>query len=218
MSVAQRILVYGGRMLALTVLASAIAGVSTASAAILYESGTLGTTGVSWSDLEAQSVPGTNISQFAFNGVRFKLDQPALTTEVGGHFVAPTTGTFFGVIVELSGENDFPDSADLSTADVLGRTLLSFPTSSAEVFADLSLSLDPGWYALVFGSGLFEATAHGGAVRNGIDIGDPSYISYGRNLGWFNLDIFQGFFDNHRFVVRGSLVPEPSATALCALC
>lgn len=184
------------------------------SAATLFESGTLGPTGVTWSELSSQTVPGTNISSFAFNGVRFRLNEPVITTRIGGHFVAPTDGTFFGAIVALDDERDFPDSGHLSSPDVLGHTLLTFPTSSAEVFGDLSLSLGPGWYALVYGSGLFGATADGGAVRNGTDIGDPSYIAHGLNLNWFNLDIFGTFFDNHRFVIEGTIVPEPSS--LCA--
>ena len=53
------------------------------SAAILYESGTLGPTGVSWHDLESQTVPGTNISTFAYNGVRFQLNRPCLPAESG---------------------------------------------------------------------------------------------------------------------------------------
>lgn len=181
-----------------------------AGAEVLFESGTLGPTGVIWGDLENQVVPGTNISTFAYNGVRFELTQPAHTAEIGGHFVAKASGTFFGALVALDDEVDFPDSGDLSTPDVLGYTLLTFPTSSAEVFGQLERKLDPGWYAIVFGGGLFGATANGGAVRNGIDIGRPSYIAHGLNLNWYNLNIFGAFFDNHRFVIKGAFVPEPS--------
>ena len=131
--------------------------------------------------------------------------------------MAPTSGTFFGALVELSDGTDFPNSGDLSTPDVLGHALLTFPTSSDEVLGNLSLSLDPGWYALVFGSGLFGATTNGGAIRNGVDIDDPSYIAHGLNLNWYNLDIFQTVFDNHRFVIRGNTIPEPSPFALCNL-
>jgi len=187
-------------------------GGASARADILFESGTLGPTGVTWSDLSSQTVPGTNISSFAFNGVRFRLNQPVITTEIGGHFVAPTTGTFFGAIIALDDENDFPNSGDLSTSDVLGATLLTFPVSSAEVFGQLPLSLDSGWYALVFGSGLFGATADGGAVRNGVDIEDPAYIAFqpASAFGWVNITTFP----NHRFVVKGAIVPEPAVLAL----
>ena len=43
--------------------------------------------------------------------------------------------------------------------------LFSIPEPSAEIFGSLSLSLDPGWYALIFGSGLFGATGDGAMPR-----------------------------------------------------
>ena len=189
-------------------------------AAILFESGTLGPTGINLSYGEA---PGTFVKDSVFVGVRFEIGQRAQTTHVGGHFAAVdgggfgNGGTFFGALIKLNGEDDFPDSDNLSTPDVLGATVLTFPIFSDEVFGELAVQLDSGWYALVFGSHLFGATGHGGAVRNGLDIGDPSYIGFGPNLDWFNLDIFQTFFDNHRFVVKGISVPEPSMGGLCLL-
>jgi hypothetical protein len=191
--------------------------VPVAGAAIIYESGTLGPTGMTWTDLISGSVPNSIISPATFNGVRFYLDQPVLTEEIGGHFVAPVSGTFFGTVIALQNENDFPDSGDLSTVDVLGHTSLTFPTSSAEVFGNLELSLEPGWYALVFGSGLFSATAQGAAVRSGVDIGDPAYIGHQPGAGWFNLDTLPLNFDNHRFIIKGVIVPEPSMLRLSLL-
>lgn len=187
------------------------------SADVLFESGTLGPTGVSWSDLASGTVPGSSINAFFFPGVRFHLNERVITTQVGGHFAAPFSGTFFGAIVELESQADFPDSINLSTSDVHGATVLMFPTPSAEVFGDLTLSLDPGWYALVFGSGLFGTNGSGGAVRNGMDIEDPSYIAFDPNLDWFDLDIFQTPSDNRRFLVEGYIVPEPNALNMVLL-
>jgi hypothetical protein len=190
--------------------------VPVAGAAILFESGTLGPTGVTWDDLLAEAVGGTGIRSAVFTGVKFELHQPVVTTQIGGHFLQRPgsdpngNGSFFGAIVALEDENDFPNSGDLSTSDVLGSTLLSFPDSSNEVLGDLTLSLNPGWYALVFGSGLFGATAEGTAIRNNPDIEAPTYIGWqpGAVLGWGNL--INPIFRNHRFVVLGEIVPEPS--------
>lgn len=149
---------------------------------ILFESGSLGQTGLTWADVLAGTVGGTNVRSVVFSGVRFELQQPVVTTRIGGHFLQRPgedpegDGTFFGAIVALDDESDFPDSGDLSTADVVGSTLLTFPDPSAEVYGNLSVRLDPGWHALVFGSGLFDATAGGAALRNNPDFGDPSYI------------------------------------------
>jgi len=190
-----------------------------AAADTIFESGTLGPTGVTWDDLLAETVGGTNVRSVVFTGVRFELQQPVLTTQIGGHFLQRPgsdpngDGSFFGTIVALENENDFPDSGDLSTTDVLGSTLLRFPNPSDEVFGDLSLRLDPGWYALVFGSGLFGATAGGAALGNNPDIGTPSYISFqpGSGVTWIEIS---PLFKDHRFVLSGRVVPEPSALAL----
>ncbi len=216
------------RKFSLLILAVALASMITATSALaatIFESGTLGPTGVTRSDIANETVAGTNVSAAVFVGVRFLVDRPVITTDVGGHFVKNLGAdeSFFGAIVALDDANDFPNSGDLSTPDVVGSTLLAFPELSDEVFGDLVRSLDPGWYALVFGSGLFGATGSGVAVRNGTDIDDPAYIAFQPGTDWFNLsdlaDVVQ--FVNHRFVVLGSVIPEPSSLALvmiCALC
>jgi hypothetical protein len=66
----------------------------------------------------------------------------------------------------------------------------------------------------VFGSGLFGSTAEGAAIRNNPDIGNPMYIGWqpGSVTGWNNL--MNPIFRNHRFVVQGNIVPEPSTASL----
>ncbi|NOZ38879.1 MAG: hypothetical protein GXP24_01465 [Planctomycetes bacterium] len=129
--------------------------------------------------------------------------------------MSSSEGTFFGAIVALDDENDFPDSGDFSTPDFLGSTLLTFPVLSDEVFGDLSLSLDPGWYALIFGSGLFDTTGGGGAVRNGTDLGSPTYIGFQPgNPGWRNTTRSGS---NERFFVNGQIVPEAASEVLASI-
>jgi hypothetical protein len=190
-----------------------------ARADVIFESGTLGPTGITWQQVLDDEVVGSNVASDVFSGVRFKLVSPVMTTRIGGHFVSAAGGEFFGAIVKLTDQNDFPDSGDLSTPDVLGSAIVVFPAPSAEVFGNLSLSLQPGWHALVFGSGLFTTTGAGAMPLNNPDIGNPSYIAWQTGDGWFNLadlsDVFD--FDDYRFVVEGTIVPEPSSTMLVAL-
>jgi hypothetical protein len=181
---------------------------------ILFESGTLGPTGLTFADFGGGTRPsGSYVSDFAFTGVRFEVTQPALTSRVGGHFVIEPgyDDSFFGAIVRLDSSSDFPNSGNLSSSDVLGQTLLSFPMTSTEVFGDFELSLTPGWYALVFGSGLFGATGQGGAPANNPDIGSPSYIGHQDGPGWFNFSDLPGPFEDFRLVVKGKFVPEPAS-------
>jgi hypothetical protein len=109
----------------LLVAVSALTATGQATADILFESGTLGPTGIPRTEVSG----GSNISPAVFVGVRFHLDQPVLTSHVGGHFVRNTGAneSFFGAIVALTNDNDFPDSGTLSTPDMIGSALLSFP-------------------------------------------------------------------------------------------
>lgn len=184
---------------------------------ILFESGLLGPTGITFDDFGGGTAPsGSFVSDFAFSAVRFELSQAVVTTRIGGHFVREPghDPSFFGAVVRLDGPMDFPNSGDLSTPDSLGATLLNFPDSSAEVFGDLQLQLDPGWYGLVFGSGLKGATGRGAAVLNNPDIGSPTYFSHQPALGWFEISPPFGPFENFRLVVVGYMVPEPTSGAL----
>jgi len=119
--------------------------------------------------------------------------------------------------VQLENATDFPDSLDLKTDDFLGSASLAFPETSSEVFGDLAIILDPGWYALVFGSGLFGTTGSGGAVLNNPDIGSPSYIAKVIGSGWLAVNSLPGPFRDYRFVVEGTVVPEPNTATLVLL-
>lgn len=213
------------RLLAFLIAVSAAlaaGSVSALAAEVIYESGALGPTGLTFADFGGTPEPsGSYVSIFAFTGVRFELGQPVVTSRVGGHFVVEPgfDDSFFASIVRLDDDVDFPDSDDLSTPDVLGHALLTFPNTSAEVFGDLELSLSPGWYALVFGSGLFGATGQGGAVANNPDIGSPSYLGHQADPGWFDFSTLPGPFEDFRLIVEGQIVPEPDliVPALVAL-
>jgi hypothetical protein len=182
---------------------------SEASADVLFESGTLGLTGITWEQVTSDETLGVNVSPAVFGGARFQLTHPVRTTEVGGHFVGrpDADASFFGAIVRLDGQSDFPNSEDLSTSDVRGAAILTFPDVSAEVFSELNLLLEPGWYALMFGSGLFNATGAGASLRNNTDIASPDYIGFQSGFGWGE----RATQDGKRFLVRGKIVPEPSA-------
>jgi len=174
---------------------------------ILFESGTLGETGVPSEDVFNQVVPGANLNQFSFNGMRFELDQPTRVSRVGGHFVGAVSGgnSLFGAIIRVEDEDDFPDSTDLSTSDIVGSTVFSLPDSSALTYGEINLVLEPGWYALVFGSGLFDASGRGAALLNN-EIGESSnLLGFLSGFGWGSRQ--SGMY----FVVEGSAVPEPSS-------
>jgi MYXO-CTERM domain-containing protein len=94
---------------------------------------------------------------------------------------------------------------NLSTPDVLGSTLLTLLPLSNDVSAPLQVSLTPGWYAVIFGSGLFGATGHGAFPYNNTPVGNPGNF---RRLGNQYLDEA----DTMRMFVEA--VPEPAGAML----
>ncbi len=181
-----------------------------ASAGVIYQSATLNGAGTSRQEVADGNFPGLSVGINAFAGVRFELTQPIVTEQVGGHFVGPFSveDTIFGALVRLDGPQDFPDSIDLSTPDVLGGTLLRLPNESGDVFGDLRVELQPGWYGLVFGGGyqgegLFGARALGAAMGTNDDIGTPSYFGYLSGFYWGPR------LGGTRYVITGQIVPEP---------
>jgi len=156
---------------------------------------------------------GLYIDQYL--GVRFEVTSTYTTSAIGGEFVRNFSlgnNKIFGAIVALSGPADFPDSGPLNTPDVLGTTLISVPGVSVDGFSDssgpLSVTLNPGWYALVFGTQDFGATGTGGVA-----IPDTGHHSDG--LVWIN----GTWRDDTGYVARYFIqaVPEPSSLVLGAL-
>lgn len=181
-----------------------------ACAGYLYQSATLGPTGVTTQELLNQDVPGLNIFRDLVSGARFFLDRPSHITGVGGHFVTRGEDTpnpyLYAAVVSLDGQDDFPDSPQLDTDDVLSVALIETPEVSGDVYGDMSLHVPPGWYAVVYGTNRFGAEGSGMAVRNGVSEDFP-FIRLSPSAEWV---VHFPFLDNMRFVVRGIAVPEPT--------
>jgi hypothetical protein len=137
---------------------SVIVGLAVPAAAqpVVYERAVLGTTGIT-------SGGGIAANDQFYTGWRFEVTGgPVTTTRLGGHFF-PGSGTVFGAIVALTGPADDPDAFDLTGPDVLGTALvtMSFSGCSCDLGAPIALTLNDGWYMVIFGSGRFGATGFG---------------------------------------------------------
>jgi hypothetical protein len=188
-------------------------------ATLFYESAVLGPTGVTIDELYAGVVPGGGVHRNLYIGDRFELTSRSLITAVGGHFVGEgaTPSTIFGAIVRLGGPLDLPDDTDLMPPHLLGTTNLVLPEKSEEVIGSMMVTADPGWYAVIFGSGAFGADGAGALIGNNTDLGTPSRLERQpiiEGTGWGNLS---PLFKNYRVIVRGEVVPEPSALSLVAV-
>jgi hypothetical protein len=187
-------------------------------AELIYESATTVSTGDTMN-----SIGGTQTDLEFYSGVRFLLDEAVMAEAIGGHFATPLAvgnGQIFGVIAALDDGLDVPD---LDT-DVIAQTLLTLPTPgfSDNVSGSVSALLQPGWYALVFGSGRYGATSDfasaiktngSGPVNDGIDV---TFALRTSDNALFLQAPGARFFLEGRYG-GASVIPEPGAALLTGL-
>ncbi|MCP4246402.1 MAG: hypothetical protein GY778_05065 [bacterium] len=137
-----------------------VSGAGSVSAAIIYESATSGPTGQTTGS-------GNTISDSFYLAVNFEVTTTVETGSVGGHLKDfASAGSVFGAIIRLAGPGDFATLADFSSPNLLGAALIPLPYPSDNVSGNLRLTLQPGWYALVLGSGQLGANGEGGSINN----------------------------------------------------
>jgi hypothetical protein len=155
---------------------------------------------------------------------RFELTNQITISAIGGLFgdVGGNSFTLFGGVIALENEFDLPNSFDLDTDDLLGTNTFTVSGESAEHFTDLSLTLDTGWYSLVFGTGAFGADSvpfEDYLIMNGVENDlDPNLSYVGLRPGNPILDPYQYSFQasTHRFLVVAE-IPEPAALSLIGI-
>ena len=190
-------------------LAALLLIVPTAQAAPYYESGTMGATNQNGGDFLGNS---------QFIGARFIVSSPVTIDRIGGHIGRSTTSTaseqLFGVICQLSGMSDMPDSLNLSTPDILAVTLFTPPLASNDLAIPITpVTLGPGTYGVLFGSGLFGATARGFIPFNSTNVGLPSFFWRDSVPQWRNGGLPPGRLTVYEV---GAPAPEPATLALLA--
>jgi hypothetical protein len=195
----------------------------TATALPIYESATAASPGLRGDSPEERM----NVTQLQSLGVKFYChvcedgSKPVTTGSIGGYLAELTEYTkseIIGAIVKLEDESDFPDSFDLTTSDVLGKTQIHISDLPGDFAGDLSVTLAGGWYALVFAAtGIRDENA---AIMPGVngEIGDPLYF-FGEPTGTANgfryldgggLNAIRMFVDSD----PAAPVPEPSTLLL----
>jgi len=131
---------------------------------------------------------------------------------IGGHLCEyqVSDGLFFGMIVSLSGPNALPSGSPFDTT-TLATTDFMANWPSTDLLTPLSVVLPPGDYALIFGG---HVGAQGGMPDTNTDI--PGQASY---FWWdgFGSNWYDGGFRNTRFVVTGTVIPEPSTLIIWSL-
>lgn len=194
---------YAG-LLILTVVAG-LSYPASVRAGLIHESALLGDTG-QWSGYSLGS---------QYLGSRFSVDSPVRVEAVGGHILGFGKGGFlFAAIVSLSSADALPSGMPFDETTMAVALFSPPPYPSKDILIPMSVRLDPGYYALVFGGEQFGASGEGALPINNIDI--PGHASYFRwdaqDQDWRNSS--QG---RKRFVVIGNVVPAPGAFFLGTL-
>jgi hypothetical protein len=191
----------------IVLLIVALNSYSPADAEVIYESSTMGPTG---------QTTGTIISNKQFFGSRFYISQQTQVTAIGGHLAGcHIQGGIFGAIVSIDSFSDFPNGHPFNTTEVIAYKVFTPTFPSSDYRTSFSAELSPGYYALVFGSGLYGAKSETYMPALGqTDLSSGQYIFWDGyyDSAWKNVIYGMG-----RFVVEGTVVPEPSSLLLFSL-
>ena len=187
-----------------------IASVVTSSHAITLESAILGATG---------RRGGVSVSDDQFVGWRFEIDQPLQVSHVGGHLTGSLISSeIFAAIVSLDSIDSLPHGLPLTASEVVATTTFEPPFPSDAILTPLNVMLEPGAYALLYGSGLFGATGNGGVPNFSDQFSIPpttleTFIFWNETTpGIFTWR--EGLSSQMRFVVEGMFIPEPITATL----
>ena len=197
-------------MTMLFLLASLVWPTSSQGSSLLYESTQMG----------APHYPaGFSISATQFLGARFQLTTPATIDGIGGHMFGSSNGNglIFGALVQLTSLDDVPNSSDLSSADVLTHMTFHPPSPSEDVIAPIGpIGVPAGFYAVVFGSGLFGATGSGGAPDDNVpnDATAPYNLEYQSGFGWDRIGNRGVRFTAYGIVPEPGVLPAAAVTSL----
>ncbi|MHC4098810.1 MAG: GEVED domain-containing protein, partial [Planctomycetota bacterium] len=123
-------------------------------------------------------------------------------TQIGGHIAQANFGAdFFGAIVSLSGMSDLPNGYPFSGGEVIASTVFDPGFFSSDFRTPLSVELNPGYYALVFGTDALGSVNGYGIMPYLGQTSYPwaSYFVFWPGLGWGDVPS-----NDTRFVIEGN--------------
>ena len=157
---------------------------------------------------------GLTMTSNAFPGHSFRLlERTEITALGGGNLRSFSAQSIFGALYQVSTPETTPDVVDDSR--LLGTTLLQVPAGDpSDIAGSLSLTLEPGWYSIILGTGRHDATAPDlevTLINTATDTTPQSRGPYSMNATT-NVRVLQAA--TARFFVEGSPAPpaEPSPT------
>ena len=156
---------------------------------------------------ESQAIGDYFIDNTRYLGAVFTVSTPESLTRIGGNFTQygdgnPIFGAIVPVVAGLPGD---------VAATAVAHTMLT-PTGGDQTAAIAGV-LNPGTYAVVFGSGLYGTTGQSGLVDSQLRVGTPMFVQY---TGGATLTASAFTDDTLRVTVYANAVPEPATGLLWA--
>jgi len=153
----------------LTVALGAAAAPAPSSALVILETATLGVSG---------QTTGTVASAGQFIGARFSVAERTEVTSIGAHLGALTLGaSAFGAIVPSGPAPSLPTFLPTEIEAAALTSVVFSLTATAEMkSASTSAILEPGGYAVLFGSGYFGAAGAAFGAAQGVNFPFASYM------------------------------------------
>ncbi len=193
----------GGLCLGLT----ALTGPARADA-ILFQTATLDPSALAADNTLVLQGDGTSAGSNAI-GADFTVTQAVTVTSIGAAFAETAltagTGPIFGAIVSVDPVTGLPTQPlELLPSITLADTLFT-PTTDGDTSAALSVTLSPGSYGVVFGSGLFGAAGVADLLVGNDTVGAPSIFNNGF------APFAQDPFDTDVRLFVAAAVPEPGS-------
>lgn len=131
---------------------TALAALAPAHASIIFETRPSGVAG-----------GGQGIGANIFPGHTFRVHDRIDVSALGAYVSAFADNSVFAALYRLSTPDTLPDV--IGESNFLGATLLNVgPGGASDVSGVTSLTIEPGWYSLILGTGRHGATAANGAV------------------------------------------------------
>ncbi|APZ90894.1 cadherin-like domain-containing protein [Fuerstiella marisgermanici] len=164
----------------------------------------------------------TSLNAQNYYGFRFELTEATTIERVGGNFQFFSGTGPFAAIVALDSQADFPDAEDLSTPDVVATAVIPLAyQDDGEKSAEINADLQPGWYAVMFGTEQFGSTGITGVYLNSAPVDGTTFIHSQPEVPRFLTPTPASKIPNSRLFVTlegGAFVPTdfalPSGAAL----
>ncbi|MGV7234947.1 MAG: hypothetical protein ACQ9ET_01710 [Nitrosomonadaceae bacterium] len=160
---------------------------------------------------------GNSIYEWQYFGARFTLTNASQITGIGGHIKSSSSSddrSVFVAIVPTSGADNLPSDTTLSNAIYTAvfeppfNDSGPYPYQVAETIIPTDFILEPGNYAIVFGSGLFGATGQGWMPLSGSSQDTPWLIQM-RTEDFGNIQYWRQLNEQPmRFVIEGTLLSD----------